>query len=73
MEFVALGSTDEIGFEAELAKARDRAELYGNAANLRIVRILSITEGGGYFGPPNASSLDHSTSGRVGPDPAVFA
>jgi uncharacterized protein YggE len=33
-------------------QARARAELYAQATGLRIVRILSLTEGGGYFGPP---------------------
>jgi uncharacterized protein YggE len=32
--------------------ARERAELYAQATGLRIVRILSMTEGGGYYGPP---------------------
>jgi uncharacterized protein YggE len=32
--------------------ARARAELYANATGLRIVRILSINESGGYYGPP---------------------
>jgi len=32
--------------------ARERAELYATATGLRIVRILSISEGGGYYGPP---------------------
>lgn len=32
--------------------ARARAELYAGAAGLRIVRILSISETGGYYGPP---------------------
>jgi uncharacterized protein YggE len=33
-------------------QARERAELYSQAVGLRIVRILSISEGGGYYGPP---------------------
>ncbi len=32
-------------------RARARAELYARAAGMRIVRILSIAEGGGYSGP----------------------
>jgi len=32
--------------------ARERAELYATATGLKIVRILSISEGGGYYGPP---------------------
>ena len=42
---------DEARLDAVKA-ARARAELYANATGLRIVRILSITEGGGYYGPP---------------------
>ncbi len=37
---------------AAMTTARQRAELYAGAAALRIVRVLSITEGGGYYGPP---------------------
>ncbi len=35
-----------------MRQARERADLYARAAGLRVVRILSISEGGGYFGPP---------------------
>lgn len=35
-----------------MAKARDRANLYAKAAGLRVVRILSISESGGYAPPP---------------------
>lgn len=31
--------------------AKEKAELYAGAAGLRIVRIVSISESGGYFGP----------------------
>ena len=37
---------------AAMKKARDRADLYARAAGLRVVRILSISESGGYYGPP---------------------
>ncbi len=37
---------------AAMTTARQRAELYARAAGLRIVRVLSISEGGGYYGPP---------------------
>ena len=47
---------DAASDEARLAamkKARARAELYARAAGLRVVRILSISESGGYNpGPP---------------------
>jgi uncharacterized protein YggE len=39
---------DEARTEA-MANARQRAQLYARAAGLRVVRILSITEGGGYY------------------------
>lgn len=35
-----------------IAKARARAELYARAAGLRVKRILSISESGGYGPPP---------------------
>lgn len=37
---------------AAMAKARQRAELYAHAAGLRVRRIVSISEGGGYNPPP---------------------
>lgn len=36
---------------AAIAKARARADLYARAAALRVVRIVSISEGGGYSPP----------------------
>jgi uncharacterized protein YggE len=39
---------DEARVEA-MANARQRAELYARAAGMRVVRILSISEGGGYY------------------------
>jgi uncharacterized protein YggE len=39
---------DEARTEA-VQEARSRAELYARAAGLRVSRILSITEGGGYY------------------------
>ena len=45
-------ATDEARLAA-MKKARARAELYARAAGLRVVRILSISESGGYTpGPP---------------------
>jgi uncharacterized protein YggE len=50
--------------------ARERAELYANATGLRIVRILSITEGGGYYGPPPVAFLRAGErSGPAAPPP----
>jgi uncharacterized protein YggE len=34
---------------AAVAEARQRAELYARAAGMRVVRIVSITEAGGYY------------------------
>lgn len=42
---------DEARMEA-MKKARQRAELYARAAGLRVLRIVSISESGGYYGPP---------------------
>ena len=39
---------DEARVEA-IATGRQRAELYARAAGMRVVRILSISEGGGYY------------------------
>jgi uncharacterized protein YggE len=49
--------------------ARERAELYANATGLRIVRILSITEGGGYYGPPPVAFLAAERGGPAPPPP----
>jgi len=35
-----------------MTQAREKATLYANAAGLKIVRVISINEGGGYYGPP---------------------
>ena len=37
---------------AAMTKARARANLYAKAAGLRVVRVISISEGGGYAPPP---------------------
>ena len=37
---------------AAMKKARERANLYAGAAGLRVVRILTIAESGGYSAPP---------------------
>lgn len=44
-------ATDEARVAA-MKKARARAELYARAAGLRVARVLSISESGGYYGPP---------------------
>lgn len=56
---------DEARLDA-MRNARERAELYAGAAGLRIVRILSISEGGGYYGPP---PVVFTTAARAGAPP----
>ncbi len=59
---------DEARLEA-IATARQRAELYANATGLKIVRILSINEGGGYYGVPQAIFVTASRAGGAAPPP----
>jgi uncharacterized protein YggE len=49
--------------------ARERAELYAQATGLRIVRILSMTEGGGYYGPPPVVFARAATMSSAPPPP----
>lgn len=52
--------------------ARERAELYAQATGLRIVRILSLAEGGGYYGPQAvvfASAVGERGGGPPPPPP----
>lgn len=54
-----------------MKKARARAELYARAAGLRVVRILSIAEGGGYAPPPMPvfakAAMERDASAPVAP------
>ena len=59
---------DEARLDA-VREARERAELYANATGLRIVRILSIQEGGGYFGPPPVMFRTAERGGVGAPPP----
>jgi uncharacterized protein YggE len=59
---------DEARLDA-IKAARARAELYANATGLRIVRILSINEGGGYFGPPPVVFARAATMSSAPPPP----
>jgi uncharacterized protein YggE len=59
---------DEARLDAVKA-ARARAELYANATGLRIVRILSINEGGGYYGPPPVVFARAATMSSAPPPP----
>lgn len=49
--------------------ARQRAELYAGAAGLRIVRVLSISEGGGYYQPRMAFRGESMSMGAPPPPP----
>jgi uncharacterized protein YggE len=58
--------------EARLAAvrtARARAELYAEATGLRIVRIMSIAEGGGYYGPPPVVFAERGMAAGAPPPP----
>jgi uncharacterized protein YggE len=59
---------DEARLDA-IKAARTRAELYANATGLRIVRILSINEGGGYYGPPPVVFASAERGGMGAPPP----
>lgn len=48
--------------------ARQRAQLYADAAGLKIVRILSISEGGGYF-QPRMEMRSYAMAGAPPPPP----
>ena len=54
---------DEARTEA-IANARQRAELYARAAGMRVARILTITEGGGYY------PVQEMAMARMAPPPA---
>ena len=54
---------------AAIATARQRAELYAGAAGLRIVRVLSISEGGGYYGPPPVMFAQRMATAGAPPAP----
>ena len=59
---------DEARLDA-VKTARARAELYAGATGLRIVRILSIAEGGGYFGPQPVVFATAASMGGAPPPP----
>ncbi|MDH5823382.1 SIMPL domain-containing protein [Luteimonas sp. RD2P54] len=56
-----------------LAKARERAEMYAESLGLRVRRIVSISEGGGFMPPPmpmmrmRAEAQDMAASSPVSP------
>lgn len=51
-----------------IAEGRQRAELYARAAGLRVARILSISEGGGYY-PVQRDMIIATGSGPAAPPP----
>jgi hypothetical protein len=53
---------------AAVATARERAELYARAAEMRVVRIVSITEGGGYY-PVQDIVVTGRSAGFMAPPP----
>jgi uncharacterized protein YggE len=55
---------------AAMAKARARADLYARAAGLRVVRILSISETGGHYGPPPVAFARMAAESGPPPPPA---
>lgn len=59
---------DEARVEA-MRKARQRGELYARAAGLKVVRIISINEGGGYYGPPPVAFVRGTGGGAPPPPP----
>ncbi len=52
-----------------MANARARAELYARAAGLKVARILSISEGGGYFPVAREVMVTGSIAGAPPPPP----
>ncbi|MCB2046672.1 MAG: SIMPL domain-containing protein [Novosphingobium sp.] len=56
---------------ASIKDARARAELYARASGLRIVRVLTIAEGGGYYRPqPMFRSVSMDVAAPPAPPPA---
>lgn len=65
-------ATNEARIDA-IKQARERAELYANAAGLKIHRILVINDGGSYYGPPPmmfARAVSVTASAPPPPPPA---
>lgn len=52
-----------------MTNARERAQLYADAAGLRIVRIVSISESGGYWGPQPVSAFARESMAGAPPPP----
>jgi hypothetical protein len=56
---------------AAIREARERADLYARAAGLRVVRIVSINEGGGYSSPMPVAYRAMSDMAEAAPAPPV--
>lgn len=56
---------------AAMTKARQRAELYAKAAGLRVKRIVSISEGGGYSPPPMPMLYAKAAMADAAPTPVA--
>ena len=56
---------------AAMAKARQRAELYARAAGLKVRRIVSISEGGGYNPQPMPMLYAKAAMAEAGPTPVA--
>lgn len=54
---------------AAMTTARQRAELYARAAGLRVARVLSISEGGGYYGPQPIAFREVAMEAAAPPPP----
>ena len=59
---------DEARTEA-VATGQQRAELYARAAGMRVVRLLSISEGGGYYPVQQVFAVGAARSGGAPPPP----
>jgi len=63
---------DEARVEA-MKKARQRAQLYATAAGLRVIRVVSINESGGYFQPMPVFARMEAAAPPAPPPPPVAA
>jgi uncharacterized protein YggE len=59
---------DEARLEA-VTEGRQRAELYARAAGMRVARILSISEGGGYYPVQRMATFDVTAAPPAPPPP----
>jgi uncharacterized protein YggE len=62
------GAMDEARREA-IAVGRQRADLYAQATGMRVARLLSVSEGGGYYPVQQAIMVTGSRAGYGGAPP----